>query len=204
MPAHTECDYERAIEVGLIGAGGYRKRRPNAYDKALALFPDDVTGFLKDSQPARWQALEKLLGSKTAATVLDSLSKELELKGTLHVLRHGFKCYGKTLRMAWFRPNTHMNPEAAENYASNRLTVTRQIGVEPLWWIPNPLACGKENPRCHEPTCRTRPSFATRWWSWPARDGRSESSHASSSARTGPSVTGSARATSTRAAATTD
>ncbi len=59
--------------------------------------------------------------------MLDSLWKELEVKGTLHVLRHGFKCYGKTLRMVWFRPNTHMNPEAAENYASNRLTVTRQI-----------------------------------------------------------------------------
>ena len=53
------------------------------------------------------------------------------------------------------------------------------VGVDPLSWIPNPLASGKENPRCHEPTCRTRPSFATRWWSWPARDGRSESSHAS-------------------------
>ncbi len=125
--AHTEEAFEAAIEAGLTGAGGYRKRRPNAYDKALALFPDDVTGFLKDSQPTRWQALEKLLGSKTAATVLDSLLKELELKGTLHVLRHGFKCYGKTLRMAWFRPNTGMNPKAAENYASNRLTITRQI-----------------------------------------------------------------------------
>ena len=68
--------------------------------------PDDVCGFLSDSQAARWQALEALLGPKTAVTVLDSLSKELEVKGTLHVLRHGFKCYGKTFRMAWFRPNT--------------------------------------------------------------------------------------------------
>ena len=59
--------------------------------------------------------------------MLDSLSKELGLKGTLHVLRHGFKCYGKTLRMAWFRPNTRMNPEAAESYARNRLTVARQV-----------------------------------------------------------------------------
>ena len=59
--------------------------------------------------------------------MLDSLSKELELKGTLHVLRHGFKCYGKTFRMAYFRPNTTMNPEAAENYARNRLTITRQV-----------------------------------------------------------------------------
>ena len=72
-------------------------------------------------------ALEALLGPKTATTVLDGLSKELELKGTLHVLRHGFKCYGKTFRMAYFRPNTSMNPEAAENYARNRLTITRQV-----------------------------------------------------------------------------
>ena len=81
------------------------------------LFSADVTGFLQESQPAKWQALEALLRPRTAATVLDSLSKELELKGTLHVLRHGFKCYGKTFRMAYFRPNTRMNPKAAENYA---------------------------------------------------------------------------------------
>ena len=68
-----------------------------------------------------------LLGKNAAPTVLDSLSKELDLKGTLHVLRHGFKCYGKTFRMAYFRPNTRMNPEAAEHYAENRLTITRQV-----------------------------------------------------------------------------
>ena len=127
MSGHTERDFETAIEAGLTGSGGYETRGADAYDEALALFPADVIGFLKESQPARWQALEALLGPKTPATVLDGLSKELELKGTLHVLRHGFKCYGKTLRMAWFRPNTRMNPEAAENYAGNRLTVTRQV-----------------------------------------------------------------------------
>ena len=127
MSGHTERDFERAIEAGLTSSGGYEKRRPNAFDEALALFPEDVSGFLKDSQPAKWQALEALLGAKTAATVLDNLSKEMELKGTLHILRHGFKCYGKTFRMAYFRPNTRMNPEAAENYARNRLTITRQV-----------------------------------------------------------------------------
>ena len=76
----------------------------------------------------KWAALEALLGPKTATTILSSLSKELDLKGTLHVLRHGFKCYGKTLRMAYFQPNTRMNPEAAAQYAKNRLTITRQVG----------------------------------------------------------------------------
>ena len=127
MSGHTERDFESAIEAGLTSSGGYEKRSPSAYDEALALFPDDASGFLRDSQQAKWQALEALLRPKTAATVLDSLSKELELKGTLHVLRHGFKCYGKTFRMAYFRPNTRMNPEAAENYANNRLTITRQV-----------------------------------------------------------------------------
>ena len=127
MTGHTERDFETAIEAGLAGSGGYKTRGASAYDEALALFPDDVTGFLKESQPPKWQALQALLGPKTAATVLDSLSKELELKGTLHVLRHGFKCYGKTLRMAFFRPNTRMNPDAAESYARNRLTITRQV-----------------------------------------------------------------------------
>ena len=127
MSAYTERDFESAIEAGLTSTRGYGKRVPGNYDEALALFPDDVTGFLKDSQGGKWRALEALLGEKTATTVLDSLSKELELKGTLHVLRHGFKCYGKTFRMAYFRPNTRMNPEAAENYAKNRLTITRQV-----------------------------------------------------------------------------
>ena len=127
MSGHTERDFEVAIEAGLTSSGGYETRSPNAFDEALALFPADVTGFLKESQLAKWQALEALLGPKTASTVLDSLSKELELKGTLHVLRHGFKSYGKTFRMAYFRPNTTMNPGAAENYASNRLAITRQV-----------------------------------------------------------------------------
>lgn len=127
MSGHTERDFEIAIEAGLIGAGGYEKRAASAYDETLALFPDDVIGFLQTSQPAKWDALQKLLGARTAETVLGDLIKELDIKGSLHVLRHGFKSYGKTFRMAYFRPNTAMNPEAAEKYAHNRLTITRQV-----------------------------------------------------------------------------
>ena len=143
MAGHTETDFENGIEHGLIKWGGFEKRDSDAFDEALALFPADVTGFLSESQPAKWAALEGLLGPKTAATVLDSLSKELALKGTLHVLRHGFKCYGKTFRMAFFRPNTRMNPEAAENYAKNRLTITRQVAFSSVMKKP-----GGGNRRC--------------------------------------------------------
>ena len=127
MSGHTETDFERAIEHGLISGDRYQKRAPEAFDPMAALSPDDVIGFIRDSQPTRWAQLQAMLKDRTAATVIDSLTKELASKGTLGVLRHGFKCYGKELRLAYFQPNSRMNPESAALYAANRLTITRQL-----------------------------------------------------------------------------
>lgn len=127
MPKRTEADFESAIEDELVARGGYEKRSPTRFDEALALFPDDVIGFLQASQPKRWEQLQALLGERTRGTVLESLAAELRDKGALHVLRHGFKCYGKTLRLAYFQPNSTLNPQTAALYAANRLTITRQV-----------------------------------------------------------------------------
>ena len=113
MSGHTETDFEHAVEYGLITKDRYRKGDPKAFDPATALFPDEVIAFVRESQPARWDQLEAMLKDRTAATVIDSLTRELTSKGSLGVLRHGFKCYGKTLRLAYFRPNTGLNPESA-------------------------------------------------------------------------------------------
>ena len=48
-------------------------------------------------------------------------------RGSLDVLRHGFKCYGKQLDLAYFAPAHGMNPATQALYESNRLTVTRQL-----------------------------------------------------------------------------
>jgi type I restriction enzyme R subunit len=127
MPNHTEYAFETAIEHGLVTHDRYQQRAPGAFDSETALFPDDVLGFIRDSQPARWAQLEAMLKEQTAATVIDSLTKELASKGALGVLRHGFKCHGKPLRLAYFQPNSGMNPESATHHANNRLTITRQV-----------------------------------------------------------------------------
>jgi type I restriction enzyme, R subunit len=127
MAGHTETDFEIAIEHGLITHGGFTKGDPKTFDEEIALFPGEVTAFLRASQASRWDAIEKLLGTKTESTVLDTLAKELEAKGSLHVLRHGFRCYGKSFRMAFFQPNSALNPDAAALYAANRLRITRQV-----------------------------------------------------------------------------
>jgi len=127
MSNHTEHAFETAIEHGLVNNDCYQKRAPGAFDSETALFPDDVIGFIRDTQPARWTQLEAMLKEQTASAVIDSLNKELATKGALGVLRHGFKCYGKALRLAYFQPNSGMNPESAKRYAANRLSLSRQV-----------------------------------------------------------------------------
>jgi type I restriction enzyme R subunit len=137
MAGHTEHAFEMAIEHGLITRDRYQKRAPDTFDPATALFADDVIGFIRASQPTRWGELEAMLKDRAVATVLDSLVKELQSKGALGVLRYGFKCFGKSLHLAFFRPNSGMNRDAAAQYAANRLTITRQVAF-PSEVLKNP------------------------------------------------------------------
>src|SRR5699024_392154 len=124
---HQETYFEQAMEQSLIGPGGFEKGDAAGFDAGRGLFPEEVLAFVQASQPKRWQSLVKLQGEQAGAVLLGSLVKELAAKHALHVLRHGFKCFGKTFRLAYFAPNTGMNPEAAEAYAQNRLRVMRQV-----------------------------------------------------------------------------
>lgn len=127
MSKHTEIRFEEAIEAVLIASGGYIKGDPRNYDMAKALFPKDVISFISDTQSKRWDALKQILADRAEETLIHDLTKELSLKGSLHVLRHGFKCFGKTFRLAYFSPNSKLNQQAWDDYGKNLLTVTRQV-----------------------------------------------------------------------------
>jgi type I restriction enzyme R subunit len=58
------------------------------------------------------------------------LVKELAAKGALGVLREGFKCVGKTVRLAYFAPNTGLDPASTARYDDNRLTIVRQVNTK--------------------------------------------------------------------------
>jgi type I restriction enzyme, R subunit len=130
MAVHTEIRFEEAIERHLLSkAGGYWKGDARGFDPRLALFPDDVISFIQATQEPAWKAIASYHGGNARAAVLDDLAKALSspAMGVLHVLRQGFTCFGKTLRVAYFAPANLMNPETARQYAANRLTVTRQV-----------------------------------------------------------------------------
>ena len=123
---HTEIRFEDAIELALL-ARGFTKGDPESFTAETALFPKDVVAYVKLSQAKKWQSVVDLQGSAAEATLLNALVKELAARGVLSVLRHGFKCFGKTYQMAAFQPATGMNPDAEADYDQNILRVTRQV-----------------------------------------------------------------------------
>ena len=133
MKKHTEARLEDAIIDHLTAQGGYvfvdyrESPAKDRYDKARALDPVLVLDFIQTTQPKLWQSLSAVHGEETGKVVLEHLVKELETKGVLKVLRQGFKCYGKLLRVAVFAPNNRMNPDTLALYGQNVLSVTRQL-----------------------------------------------------------------------------
>jgi type I restriction enzyme R subunit len=130
MPGqHTEKAFETAIEAHLVSAGGYEPGDRDTFDPVRGIFPSDILAFIQATQPQEWEYLANLQKGKAEETLLDDLCRALDSsqEGCLSVLRHGFKCFGRLFRAAYFAPASGLNPETQKLYASNRLTVTRQL-----------------------------------------------------------------------------
>jgi type I restriction enzyme R subunit len=127
---HTELTFEEAIEFSLLDQGGYVKGSSSDFDANLGLFPSYIFDFLKGSQPALWSKIENIHKSDVETKVLQRLIKEIDSRGSLDVLRNGFTDYGVKFKMAFFRPESTLNPESEELYQKNHLSVTRQVYYE--------------------------------------------------------------------------
>ena len=147
----TERAFEDAIEVALLRygpdaipeadiqarelrppfsdspPGGYRKRRPEDYDRDLCLIPRDVVDFILATQPKEWARLKQHHGEEVRERFLRRLASEIERRGALDVLRNGIKDSGCKFRLAYFRPATRLNEETRRLYEANLFSVVRQL-----------------------------------------------------------------------------
>jgi len=130
MNRTNEAAFETVIEAHLL-EHGYGRVPADAFDRARAIFPQTALAFIRDTQPTEWAKLEALRGDKTAEQILTDLCKWMDVNGALATLRHGFKCYGRTLRVAYFKAAHELNPEPEARYAGNRLGLTRQLHFSP-------------------------------------------------------------------------
>lgn len=127
----TERAFETYVESILLEKNGWMQGDVAEWDVDKALFPAQALTFLQDTQPKLWGQMRALHGAGLENMIVSTLVKELDLKGLLHVLRHGFKFYGKTFMMAYFKPAHGLNEDILALYGKNRLSVTRQVPCHP-------------------------------------------------------------------------
>ena len=130
MKSTDEAAFETVVESHLLGHG-YVAVPSTDFDRERAIFPASALAFIRETQPKDWARLEALLGQDTESQVLGDLCRWMDTHGSLATLRHGFKCYGRTLRTAYFRAAHELNPELDARYDANRLGVTRQLRYSP-------------------------------------------------------------------------
>ncbi|MGA2223363.1 MAG: type I restriction endonuclease [Syntrophobacteraceae bacterium] len=126
MNRTNETAFEIVIEEHLL-KNGYVPVDCASFQREHAMFPEIVLQFIRETQPNEWTKLEALHGPRTGEQVIADLCKWMDANGSLATLRHGFKCYGRTLRVAYFKAAHELNPELEARYAANRLGLTRQL-----------------------------------------------------------------------------
>jgi type I restriction enzyme R subunit len=107
----------------------YTEKDNSCYDKDLCLIPEDLIGFIKESQPKKYDALCDQYGANTDAKlvelVADNINKS-KLK-TLQVLREKVKDRGQYLDLVYFKPSHSKTSEHLQGYLKNKLSIIRQL-----------------------------------------------------------------------------
>lgn len=127
MSITSEHTFESAIIESLVNTGGYTQGVSSDYSKDLGFFKQDIIQFLKTTQEKKWNKLSTIHGSQVENKVLQRIYKEMDLRGSLDVVRNGFTDYGIRFQLAHFQPVSGLNPDADALYAQNILKVTRQL-----------------------------------------------------------------------------
>lgn len=123
---HTEATFEAAIVEHLCNSG-WQQGHADDFNKELAFDVKSVLQFIQASQRKEWEKLKQYYKEETESKFIQRLFKELDLRGTLDVIRHGITDSGCKFKLAYFKPDSNLNPDTVDLYKDNQLKVTRQV-----------------------------------------------------------------------------
>ena len=123
----NEETFEKAIVQSLVANGGYTEGNAPDYSTELGLFKYEVLNFLQETQPKNWDKISAIHGDSVDNRIIQRIYKEMDLRGSLDVIRNGFTDYGVRFKLAFFKPESGLNPETEELYNKNQLKIIRQV-----------------------------------------------------------------------------
>ena len=130
----NERKFEEAIEASLLTGGGYLQSVPAHFDAILGLDTAELFAFIGATQSTEWESLLGRYGNDADSAqkgFAKRLALELDVRGTVDVLRHGVVDLGVTIQLAYFRPAHSLTAALTTLYTANRVTVTRQFPYDP-------------------------------------------------------------------------
>ena len=102
MKIMTTDTSEKAFQNDIIAhlvSTGYHKRGMHNYNKATCLDPELVLKFILDTQEKEFKKYKRMYKDQAESKFLSRLIKEIDKKGTIHVLRNGFKDVGCNFKL---------------------------------------------------------------------------------------------------------
>ena len=130
MDKARENVFQQAIVADLVGQG-WLEGKSEHYDRVLALYPEDLIDYVRDTQPEALEKLTKFYGDKVEEKLLARAAEQMDKHGALYVLRHGFKDRGAKIRLCTFKPDHGLNPETLARFDANRLRVVQEVSYSP-------------------------------------------------------------------------
>lgn len=146
----NELTFQNDMLKHLV-ANGWMLGKAEHYNRELALYPEDMLGFVKETQDEQWQkfcalypnnAEQKFLervASQLNKTDPNAPAKDMRTFGTLGVLRHEIRDRGTRFSLCQFKPEHDLNPVTLENFKKNRCRVVPELVYSP-WATEEHLA----------------------------------------------------------------
>jgi type I restriction enzyme R subunit len=122
VPAHVATE----TAVPVAGGTGWLLGDPGHYDREYCVDLVQLRGFLIATQEDTLEALQLDVDGPTRRNFLARLQGEVTKRGTIDVLRNGIKHGPLSIDFFYGTPSPG-NDKAAERYAHNRFSVTRQF-----------------------------------------------------------------------------
>ena len=126
----SEKGFQKDIIKHLVSTGYVKRDTTSDFNKASCLDPELSLGFVQDTQEKEWKRWQRLYKDQAETKFLTRLVKEIDKKGTIHILRNGFKDAGCTFKLFYPKPNNNKNPDLFEKFEKNIFSVIDELEYE--------------------------------------------------------------------------